>query len=266
MNPPPSDAGDTGIPTSPTFRDLAVQAATQANLNSFGMAYPRDPDQAARVTETLAASCPLLTRLINICDSGLVKQLAFFKQVTNKITVLSCPHPATHPVTNKNLIAGSLGDALDIICPVTVGMMDVKGHVISVATSTATATTLLHMAVSTSDPLSEEGPVPADGTEAKAAGPDRIFIEVNGPGVTPCSFAMFPKVFPLTGGYAVLTAGATPTPPPGFEFWKAALSYGIQHLHNHSIHDHDILLIMTNSTRRLSQPPTATSSQLSPPS
>ena len=168
-----------------------------------------------------------------------------FKQVTNEITVLSRPHPATHPVTNENLIAGSLGDALDIICPVTIGMMDVEGHVIFVATSTTTAT-LLHMAVSTSDPNSKEALVrPTDGTEAEAAGPDRIFIEVNDRGVTPC-FAMFPKVFPLTGGYAVLTAGATTTPtvtrpPPGLEFWKAALSYGIQHLHNHSIHDHDTL-------------------------
>jgi hypothetical protein len=243
----PSDTGNTGAST-PTLRDLAVQAATQANLNSFAMAYPSDPDQAARITETLATSCPSLTRLINICDSGLVKQLVFYKRTTNAIAVLSCPHPATHPVTNENLIAGSLGDALDIICPVTIGMPDVKGHVITIATSKTTATDTLRMAVSTSDPLSEEGPAPADGTEAEPAGPDRIFIEVNDPAVTPC-FAMFPKVFPLTGGYHAIppapATGATtppaPSAPTGFELWQAAISYGIQRLQDRSIHDHDTL-------------------------
>ncbi|KAI2495303.1 hypothetical protein MHU86_19202 [Fragilaria crotonensis] len=148
----------TTAPQPLTLRDLAFQAATHANLNSFSTAYPPDPDQATRLSDTLNKACPAITRLINMCDSGLVKQIGFFKTTSNELAVLSCPHPATHPTTKENLLAGSLGDALDIICPVTIGMQDIKGHVISVATSKAVAIETFHLPASASDPLSEEGP------------------------------------------------------------------------------------------------------------
>ena len=237
-------------PPPPTLRDLAVQAATQANLNSFSSAYSPDPDQAARLADTFDKACPALTRLINLCDSGLVKQMGLFKPTTNELVVLSCPHPATHPTTKENLLAGSLGDALDIICPVTIGMHDVKGHVISVATSKTVAIDTFHLPASTSDPLSEEGPTPSDGTEAEQAGPDRIFIEVNDPSVAPC-FALFPKVFPFPGRYSIASTArnpATTSPPttPAFDMWRSAMLYGIQHLQNHSIQGHDTLFDYDN--------------------
>ena len=64
-------------------------------------------------------------------------------------------------------------------------MHDIKGHVISVAESKTLAIDTYHLPASTSDPLSEDGPPPADGTKAAQVGPDRIFIEVNDTNVAP---------------------------------------------------------------------------------
>ena len=180
-----------------------------------------------------------------------MKQIGFFKPTSSELAVLSCPHPATNPVTKENVLAGSLiGDALDIICPVTIGMQDIKGHVISVTTSKAVTSNTFHLPTSASDPLSEAEPVPADGTAAEDPGPDRIFIKVNDPSVAPC-FSMFPKVFPFPGGHTIPDQASTTDPPspsrspitttPAFEMWKAAMMYGIRHLNNHSIHSHDTL-------------------------
>ena len=82
----PATATDTN---PPTLRDLAVQAATHANLNSFSKSYTPVPEQATRLSDTFNKSCTALTRLINLCDSGLVKQIGFFKGPTNDVAVLS---------------------------------------------------------------------------------------------------------------------------------------------------------------------------------
>ena len=238
---------DTTIST-PTLRDLAVNAATKANLNSFAHAYTPDPDQAARLATTMSKTCPSLTRLINICDSGLVKQLAFFKP-SGDLAVISCPFPASS-ATNDAVIAGSLGDSLNIICPITISMRDVKGHVLSITTSKTIATESFNLAVSTSDPLDEEGPLPEDLTAPDPAGPDRIFIEVTDPTSAPC-FALFPKIFPMAGGYSIPTVNTINDAPPlvpnteteAFTMWKTALQYGITNLQNKSIQEQDTLFV-----------------------
>jgi hypothetical protein len=76
-------------------------------------------------------------------------------------------------------------------------MRDVKGHVISITPSKATAVDTFNLAVSESNPLD-------DLIVPDPAGPDRIFIEVTDPTVTPC-FALFPKIFSLAGGYSIPT-------------------------------------------------------------
>ena len=244
-----SESADTAIvpaaaPTPPTFtlRDLAIKASTHANLNSFvAKAYPVNPDHAARLSDTFAKDCPDFTRIVNICDTGLVKQIGFYKSSNNELAVLSCPYPETHPTSKENLIAGTLGDAFDIICPVTIHMKDVKGHVISLAPSKTIANETYQLPTSTSDPLNEEGPPPADGTDPEQPGPERIHVEVTDPNVSPC-FAMVPKVFPFSGGHSIPSVvGPDVDPPAAFTMWSAALQYGITNLQNKSIHDHDTL-------------------------
>ena len=62
-------------PATPTLRELAINAANAANLNSFSMAYKPDPTQANRLATAMAKTYPQLTRTLNLCDSGLVKQI-----------------------------------------------------------------------------------------------------------------------------------------------------------------------------------------------
>ena len=70
-------------------------------------------------------------KLVNVCDSGLVKQLCFIQQNYNKATLLSCPF-ATQCKDGEELVAGSFGDAMDVICPVTIRMKDVRSKIISI--------------------------------------------------------------------------------------------------------------------------------------
>ena len=120
-------------------------------------------------------------------------------------------------------------------------MRDVKGHVIGIARNKTIAIETFNLPVSTSDPLSEEGPPPAEGTNPVQPGPDRIFIDVDDPNITPC-FALLPKVFPFPGGHSIPTgADADPAPTAAFIMWDTAMRYGIQHLQDKSIHAHDTL-------------------------
>ncbi|KAI2490466.1 hypothetical protein MHU86_24119 [Fragilaria crotonensis] len=189
----------------PTLRDLAHQAASDAKLNSFAHAYEPDPSKALRVATTLSKDFPADTRLANLCDSGLVNQMAFLMDVPNgpaTLAILSCPFPTAKGT--EAVFAGSLGDAMDVICPVTIRMRDVKGQCITIAPMTSLPT-LLSMAISASDPLNEEGPDPEEGTVADPPGPDRLGIEISDPTDTPC-ITLIPKIFPLTGGYSIPTA------------------------------------------------------------
>ncbi|KAI2490016.1 hypothetical protein MHU86_24560 [Fragilaria crotonensis] len=162
---------ETNVPNpaaaEPTLRDLAHQAASDAKLNSFAHAYEPDPSKALRVATTLSKDFPADTR-------------------------------------TEAVFAGSLGDAMDVICPVTIRMRDVKGQCITIAPMTSLPT-LLSMAISASDPLNEEGPDPEEGTVADPPGPDRLGIEISDPTDTPC-ITLIPKIFPLTGGYSIPTA------------------------------------------------------------
>jgi hypothetical protein len=56
-----------------TLRELAIEAVTTTELNSFSMAYQPDPSQTARLAQSLAKDNPPLSRAMNIRDSGLVK-------------------------------------------------------------------------------------------------------------------------------------------------------------------------------------------------
>ena len=67
------------MPTTQTLRELAIEAATAADLNSFSLAYQPDPSQTARLAQSFAKDYPALSRAMNVCDSGLVKQLCFVK-------------------------------------------------------------------------------------------------------------------------------------------------------------------------------------------
>jgi hypothetical protein len=155
----------TPVPVAPTnlpditYCDLALQAATAANLNSFSSAYKPTPTQAQRITATFSKTCPDTTRLANICDSGLVKQFAFLVEPTAPdnpsnatLAVISCPFPTTATSTNEAIFAGSLGDRMDIICPVTIRMRDIRGHVITIA-PTETMMKELNLATSTNNPI-----------------------------------------------------------------------------------------------------------------
>ena len=137
-----------------TLRELAIEAAATAELNSFSMAYQPDPSQTARLAQSLAKDFPPLSRAMNVCDSGLVKQLCLVKP-NYKLALLSCPFPASNSA-NEAVVAGSLGDGFNI-CPVTIRIRDVTGQTVSVAASSKIVTTL-NMPTSESNPLEEEGP------------------------------------------------------------------------------------------------------------
>jgi hypothetical protein len=237
----------------PTLRDLAHQAASDAKLNSFANAYAADPTQALRIAATFSKDYPAETRLANLCDSGLVNQMAFLMQVPQgpaTLAVLSCPFPTAKGT--EAVFAGSLGDAMDVICPVTIRMRDVKGQCISIA-PVKSIPTVLNLAVSTSDPIAEDAPAPAEGEPVIAPGPDRLGLEISDPTDAPC-IALFPKIFPLAGGYCIppgetLDVETTDTTKniPGtpnldeFHLWYESMRYGVTNLQNYSINSRDTL-------------------------
>jgi hypothetical protein len=265
----PVPAAPTNLPEL-TYRDLALQAATAANLNSFSTAYEPTPTQAERLTATFNKNYPDTSRLANVCDSGLTKQFAIFVEPTSSedpsnatLAVISCPFPTVISATNEAVFAGTLGDRMDIICPVTIRMRDVRGSVITVS-PTDIMPTKLNLAVSSSNPITEEGPPLDDGSEADQPGPDRVHIDVVDPDDKPC-FIRIPKLFPLSGGYSIPTSDQpiktlsttslqplfttdpttqpkqTTPPTDDLLFWYEAMRYGIVNLANYSIHAKDTL-------------------------
>jgi hypothetical protein len=127
---------DTNIVTNPdpepTLHDLAYQAASASKLNSFAGAYAPDPDKVKRIAKTFSKTYPDMTRIANLCDSRLVNQVAFFldnPNATPTLAVLSCPFPTA--MGTEAIFAGTLGDTMDIICPVTIRMRDIKGYCIT---------------------------------------------------------------------------------------------------------------------------------------
>jgi hypothetical protein len=235
----------------PTLREAAIQAAAAKNLESFSKAYTPNPTQAGYIAKAMSKACNQLARTTNVCNNGLVKQLCFI-QANNKLAILSCPFPTQGP-EGEAIIAGSLGDSFDVICPVTIRLRDARGLVISVVTPKSYAVEPLDLPISQSNPIEEEGPPPTDGTQPEPAGPDRIKIVIKDPDVELC-FAAIPKVFPLAAGYTIPVSDETkkpitietPTPTTDlteFELWFEAMKYGVFNLKNQSIHHHDTLFV-----------------------
>jgi hypothetical protein len=259
VNVPNPNPNDTDL----TLRDLAIHAATKAKLDSFTDAYEPNSTKADRMADTFAKTCPPLTRLILTCDSGLVKQIGFYKP-NKTIATISCPFPATNS-NKEDVIAGSLGDKFDIICPVTIRMRDMRGFVISITQAKTLAKTKYNMPTSSTDPLEEEGPPTGEPETIVPPGPDRIHIDINNTNETPC-FIAIPKVFPLTDGYTIpqsdtnisdiinLTQISDNTNKThsailnrdDFKIWNAAMNYGMKHLNNYSIHAKNTLFVYDN--------------------
>ena len=250
-----SNAAEANQNPEPTLQDLAYQAASSAKLNSFAHAFVADPAQAGRLAATLSKDYPDATRLANLCDSGLVNQMAFLVDVPGSsplLSVLSCPFPTARGA--DAVFAGSLGDAMDIICPVTIRMRDVKGQCITLA-KTKRDPLRFTLAISTSDPLTEEAPEPTDeGAFAPPPGPDRLGLDIQDPADEPC-IVLLPKIFPLAGGYSIPHSNS-PTPvttteslrnTPGapnldeFHMWYEGMRYGVTNLSNYSIQARDTL-------------------------
>ena len=237
-------------PTQHTLREAAIQAAAAKNLQSFSQAYTPNPTQAGYNAKAMSKACNHLARTTNVCNNGLVKQLCFI-QANNKLAVLSCPFPTQAP-DGEAIIAGSLGDSFDLICPVTIRLRDASGLVISIVTPKKYAVDTLDLPTSESDPLEEEGPVPPTGTPTEPAGPDRIKIVIKNPLDEPC-IAAIPKVFPLAAGYSIPIEATkdpitieTPIPQTNlteFDLWFEAMKYGTFNLKNQSIHHHDTLFV-----------------------
>ena len=262
------------MPTTQTLRELAIEAATTADLNSFSLAYHQpDPSQTARLAQSFAKDYPALSRAMNVCNSGLVKQLCFIKP-NYKLALLSCPFPASNSA-NEAVVAGSLGDGFNI-CPVTIRIRNVTEQTISVATSSKTVTNL-KMPTSTSNPLEEEGPPPPAEVapeialatnappatdapqEVEPAGPDRIKIVISDPDEVPC-FVSVPKVFPFPVGHSLPAALITdmipniPSTEAGttvdtFLLWFETMKYGVEHLKNYSIHTQDTMFVYNSLNR-----------------
>ena len=151
----------------PTLPDHEYQAASAAKLNSFADAYDANPEQANHIAATLSKDYPDAIRLANICDSGLVNQMVFFLEVPGsspKLAVLSCPFPTARGT--GAVFAGSLGNSMDIICPVTIRMRDVKGQCITLASARRNPIRF-NLPTSGTDPLLDEGPDPVNGTFAE---------------------------------------------------------------------------------------------------
>lgn len=235
-----------------SFRELAIQAAASAKLSSFAHAYVRNDDHIDKVRATFSKTCPTLTRFATMCDMSVVKQLAFIMP-SSKMAVMSCPFPAQGR-NNEEVFAGNLGDSMEVICPVTVRMIDVRGDVLSICETRAEAN-VFNLPTSASNPLEEEAPPQADDDEdfvVVAAGPDRIGIELNVATKEPC-FVAIPKVLPVTGGITVfadfsstasiIEAPTMPSVPLASltAVWYEAMRYGFRHLDNFSIQTQDTL-------------------------
>ena len=159
-------------PTPPTLREAAIQAATAKKLQSFSQAYTPNPTQAGYIAKAMSKACNQLARTTNVCNYGLVKQLCFI-QANNKLAILSSPFPTQGP-EGEAIIAGSLGDSFDVICPVTIRLCDARGLVISVVTPKSYAVKPLDLPrMSQSNPIEFEGPPPTDGTQPEPAGPQQ---------------------------------------------------------------------------------------------
>ena len=118
------------------------------------------------------------------------------------LTVLSCPFPTAK--RTEAVFAGSLGDTpMNVICPVTIRMRDIKGQCITIA-AVKSMPSILNMAISGSDPEAEKAPAAAEGAPVISPGPDRLGLEINDPNYAPC-ITILPKVFPLAGGYCIST-------------------------------------------------------------
>ena len=136
---------------------LAFQAATTAELNSFASAYDANPVQAARGVAGFAKTNSPLIHVTNLCNTNLVKQLVSIKP-NYKISILTCPF-VTMNAEGEEVIVGSIGDSIDVICPATIRMRDAKGDVLSICTSRIRADKL-KLPTSTANPLDEDGPTP----------------------------------------------------------------------------------------------------------
>ena len=226
-----------------TMRELSIQA-------TFANAYTKDPAQYARVDASLSKHCSPLIKLTNVSDSGLIQQLCFIQPNKNKIAIMSCPFVAQQGPTNEVVFAGSLGDAMDSIYPVTIRMRDVRGEIISVCSSRNAADQLV-LPISTSNPLDAEGP-PNEEVEFELVEPDRIFLDIQDDTQQPC-FVAIPKIFPLPKGYTVqnspsLSAADTSVlpnidPTSSLNILYQTLRYGVNHLDNHSLHSRDTLFV-----------------------
>ena len=234
-----------------SFRERAIHAATAAKLTSFAEAYDLNPNHVTKVNATFSKTCAPLTRFATLCDPTVVKQLAFVMP-SFKMQVLTCPFP-TKGRNDDEVFAGSLGDSMDVFCPVTIRMKDVCGDLLSICETRAEADAF-KLPTSASNPLEENAPPNDDefvDVEAEVAGPDRIGIELNVATKDPC-FVAIPKVIPVTGGetafsefvYEPVTATATmPTVEPGSmtAIWYEAMRYGIRKLDNLSLQAKDVL-------------------------
>ena len=242
--------------TQPTLREAAIQAAAAKNLQSFSKAYTPDPTQAGYIAKAMSKACNSLARTTSVCNNDLVKQLCFI-QANNKLAVLSCPFPTQTP-DGEPIIAGSLGDSFDLICPVTIRLRDAQGLVVSIVSPKTTADDILDLPISQSNPLEEEGPPPAEGTDLEPAGPERIKVVINDPLKEPC-IAAIPKIFPFAAGYSIppdstknpimIDTIVPSTNLTEFELWFEAMKYGIIHLQNYSIHHRDTLFVYENMER-----------------
>ena len=168
------------------------------------------------------------------------------------MAVISCPF-ATQDAAGEDVIAGSLGDALDIICPVVIRMKDARGEIVGISSSRILAEKF-KLPISTSNPLDKEGPEPPpDSVEvAEPACPDRIKLDILDPSKQPC-FVTMPRVFPFTPGYSVATnpplaITTNPTlqgvdPTTILHAWYETIRYGCLNLENYSIHKKDTLFV-----------------------
>lgn len=239
------------IPRALTMRDLAIQASETAKLNSFAAAYDIDPSQVRRIEASFAKTCSQATKLTNICNSSVVKQLCFLMP-NFKLGILTNP-VITQNAEGNDIIVGSLGDSMDVIHPVTIRLQDATADIISICTSRAIAEKF-KFALSTTNPIEETGPPPpADSvTMPEPPGPDRIHIVIDNPDNVPCFVAM-PKVFPLTGGFSVQnnpTISATPTinlpnhaEDSLINTWYRVIRYGSVYLENYSLQSRDTLFV-----------------------
>ena len=242
---------ETG-PNDRTIRELAIQAATRDKLNSYTKGYTPDILQARRIAVSFAKTCSPTAKLANICDTGLVKQIAFV-QPNYKIGIMTHPFITQDATTNKDIFVGSLGDSLDIIYPVRTRLIDATADIIGVCPSRARAE-LFKLAISTSNPIEVHGPPPPEDsvTMPEPPGPDRINVVITDEAHVPCFVAM-PKILPLTGGYGIpndpVISTSTLTFIPGADadslvnLWYQTIRYGMVENDNYSIHALDKLFV-----------------------